>query len=455
MTNWKEKIEQWKWIIHQHSFGARLLFALQDIPKIGVNALWVWGVYSYAGGRFTSNWDGNLRKFPLGFHHLLKPVLKKSLKIGSTHIDDWENLGCLYLEAAIAGKTKIMRVLDDAGFVYDRKKVMESFEWRQQRLQEQIKETIENLEHAKSTHDKKTIKQFSKRLKIQEKYLASSQKGLQYLFSFKQTEKQAIASRQAIQAQKIRELKAQIAAKVAEEKRQATIRAAEQRQREIECQERVQAASEALLNLDYKTATPAQIQRLLEQGADINVMEKRVPETWFENTPVAKALQAENFPAFITLVNAGANLSIRMPQHYIDDPDYGLSMIEWANSKGLAPCPCWKELDSTHSDEQKRYENPFYAWFVRNYKFMQTLGSTREQVMHDSYRVTARGPLGDPMRYTYIARGKFFPMYPTADHPQRYQLPDGTILTMPTEREDKYQATRLIVKGFQGIQPNN
>ena len=182
-----------------------------------------------------------------------------------------------------------------------------------------------------------------------------------------------------------------------------------------------------LLNLDYKSVTPKEVAQLLEIGADIDDMKKRRREgIWTEETPVALALEAFNYPVFEMLVNRGANLSVLMGHPNEDDPPYGFYILQWAQYHGLVGDIGLDNWTPPRKSQQTKENADFREWFKRNYVFLKKLGIAREAAMSDSYTVTQRNFLDEPMSYTYAARGNFFPKRGV----QGYVLPDGTVIDM-------------------------
>ncbi len=436
------KLDRVKREIGRRSLLARALFSYQDAAE-GLSAFVNWNMCP---------WDPDanaldLRKFPKGFHVLLKRFLDKCIEIGSFNPTYEEDAGSLYLEAAIAGQVQIMKVLDDAGLAIDRKTLMESFEYRCKRLKKGIIETEDELQKAKEENDLKKIRKLSRQLKARNDYLQSSDLGRAYLTSFKATAKQEIAQVRAMRSWEKRcEADERRRNKAQEDEIRRRNKAQEDEIRR-EREARAKTASLQLLNLNYKTATPEQIKALLEMGADINVMAERGKRrSWAESTPVALALEAENYPAFITLVNAGANLAVQMPSDTPQLHDYalaefvpsrGYSMIEWAFYHCLAPYPYYKKLiengDRIEEEPPSECTNTkFYNFFAKNFKFFALLGEAKDDVMKKSFHADEYDMDGNAIRPTYKAWGKFLPMHPDAVTCQRYKLPNGTLLSLNT-----------------------
>ena len=193
--------------------------------------------------------------------------------------------------------------------------------------------------------------------------------------------------------------------------------------------ESLRPLNEKLLNLDYKKATPEDVLGLLGRGADVDALERRRAGNWSEITPVALALKAFNYPVFEALVHHGANLSILMVDYEYDDGPG--SIFRWAHGQDLFGIDRDDNWRPPYGPEVKERAG-FYKWFKENFKFMQQLGRTREEEMRESYTVTQRNFLGEPMSYTYAARGKFFPKVGI----QGYVLPDKTVIELDATNYD-------------------
>ena len=101
-------------------------------------------------------------------------------------------------------------------------------------------------------------------------------------------------------------------------------------------------------NLCWRKVTPAQIDILIEKGADVNEVEKRTfPFGYEHTTPLLESLRADNPVAFSHLVRKGADLNFRFPYAnlYPDGARYSnnsiiteapnMIYIKYARQKGL------------------------------------------------------------------------------------------------------------------------
>lgn len=226
-------------------------------------------------------------------------------------------------------------------------------------------------------------------------------------------------------------------------------------QRKIEWAQKRQA-NQQLLNLDYNTATPEQVEKLIKvDGADVNTMRihhakdfPRYGDSQAEETPLTNALEAQNYPVFEKLVELGANLSVRMQWGAVNGWSNVFPYIgDWAVLHGYMGADDFHSLDDyCIPSVPDKLNTPFGRWFEQNWEFIQALAKERNKTYNRRTReATLLGSHTYTDKYYTYPVGEQVPMVPTKTNAQRYKLENGTILEMtpPTPERKKLSAERL------------
>jgi len=212
------------------------------------------------------------------------------------------------------------------------------------------------------------------------------------------------------------------------EREEALKRAEEERRREVEHQAylaRIRAASDKLLNLDYKTATVAQVRELLRQGADIDVMEGG-NASW-EQTPIVKAARAGNMAVFFDLIKLGANLS---PHDLSYDADRA-----------------YRE----HCEKGELWHStPYERWLVKNIGFFKRFHRER---LAKRKRPATREEIRngwDDHGYYYVDKYPVRTLIPAVNKTrQSYKMSDGTVWTLGFPNQENPEETRAAEERYQ------